>query len=73
MYPREEEEEEEVQETERELSLSKMEDEIQEEMMEDSEEEGGAFLDLTTMDQGGVASEVERVFFIRKLASFLDI
>ncbi len=47
MYPREETEEEVIQEVEGELSLSRMEDEIQEDMMEDSDDEGGTFLDLT--------------------------
>ena len=61
MYPREETEEEEViQEVEGELSLSKMEDEIQEDVMVDSDDEGGTFLDLTAaMDhEGGTGQEV---------------
>lgn len=61
IYPHDEGEEEVVQETEGELSQSQMEDEIQEDMMDGSDDDEGTFLDLTSaMDQegGGAHNEV---------------
>ena len=52
-----------IQETEQEVSLSRMEDEIQEDMIEESDEEGDVFLDLATIHHGGT-HEVRHIFNI---------
>lgn len=62
VYPHDEGEEEVVQETEGELS--QVDDEIQEDMIEESDEEEGTFLDLTNAmdhDMGGTSNEVSLI------------
>lgn len=61
-----------IQETEQEVSLSRMEDEIQEDMIEESDEEGDVFLDLATIHHGGTHENEDKNMLVGAMESTVD-